>query len=370
MMRPLPRASRISRFAAGRPLTPDLIEGEQVMSPVESPLAACNAAVGSALAVLSIAACNAEPGEDPGSAITHDSVGVPSADAPGLARGPGNPAGLREFRDCAACPLMVELPPGTYLMGATELEADEAGGGQRPRRLKDIEKPRVEVDIRYRFAVGKFEVTFDEWDRCVADGGCTYVPDDRGWGREDRPVIHVSSVDVRPYLAWLREVSGQPYRLLTSSEWEYAARAGTSTAYWWGDDIGVGNVSCDGCGGDWDNKSTAPVGTYAANPWGLHDMLGNVNELVADCWVATNEGHPLNGSAVLEASPWWEGGECKRPTWRGGDWASYTWALRAAWRSGGWLGPDFRSDHPAFGGVRGFRVARTIQAEEQATGIL
>ena len=111
------------------------------------------------------------------------------------------------------------------------------------------EAPQHYVAIGTRFAVFKFELTFDQWDACVADGGCNgYRPDDRGWGRGRRPVINVSWNDAQQYVAWLAKKTGRPYRLLTEAEWEYAARAGTATAYYWGDDIGKANAACDGCG--------------------------------------------------------------------------------------------------------------------------
>ena len=107
----------------------------------------------------------------------------------------------------------------------------------------------IEVRIGERFAVGKYEVTFGEWEACVAGGGCGgYRPDDRGWGRGDRPVINVSWEDARGYVRWLSRKTGKTYRLLSEAEWEYVARAGTQTKYWWGDEIGRGRANCDGCG--------------------------------------------------------------------------------------------------------------------------
>ncbi|MDE2981671.1 MAG: SUMF1/EgtB/PvdO family nonheme iron enzyme [Gemmatimonadota bacterium] len=276
-----------------------------------------------------------------------------------------NPAGLREFRDCAACPLMIELPPGRYLMGRTEGEEKRTGldlDPNRPQRTRDIERPQIAIEIGHTFALGKYEVTFDEWDQCVEAGGCNYRPTDRGWGRGNRPVIHVSRLDAEEYLAWLTEVTGQAYRLPSNAEWEYAARAGTTTARWWGDELGRARAVCDGCGSRWDDLSSAPVGSFPPNPWGLHDMLSNVSEVVADCWHESYDGHPTDGSPRLEAPPGWPSGECKRATWRGGGWPYFSWTVRAAHRSGGNMPFEYRGDDPRAGGSHGFRVARTVES--------
>lgn len=278
-----------------------------------------------------------------------------------------NPAGLREFRDCDFCPVMVELPPGGFEMGRAEGEDRRLGLDREPKRpefTRERERPRVQIEFGHRFAIGKYEVTFDEWDRCVAEGGCDYEPADRGWGRGDRPVVHVSLLDVETYLAWLREATGRPYRLPGSAEWEYAARAGTTTARWWGDEVGRGHAVCDECGLEWEVGSTAPTGSLPPNPWGLHDMLGNVSELVADCWTATYEEVPADGSPVREASPHWSDGRCLRPTWRGGAFSYFRWTVRSAWRSGGSIlaTAEERHAHAQVGGGTGFRVALTLDA--------
>ena len=291
-----------------------------------------------------------------GDATQEDTPTTPEDPAP-------NPAGLREFRDCPACPLMIELPPGRYLMGRPDEEEERLGMNRNPDRVqfsRDAERPQLEVEIDYHLALGKYEITFDEWDHCVDSGGCTYRPTDRGWGRGTRPVIHLSLQDTEEYLTWLRDVTGEPYRLPSSAEWEYAARAGTTTARWWGDALGTGLAVCDGCGSRWDDVSTAPVGSFSANPWGLHDMLSNVSELVADCWHDSYRGHPTDGSPRLKPPPGWPEDRCRRATSRGGAWSFFTWTVRAATRSGGNVTLDNRGDHPRAGGSRGFRVARTV----------
>lgn len=200
---------------------------------------------------------------------------------------------------------MVSLPAGSFRMGCDEKKGDEnCGYNVRPVHAVTI-KP---------FEMGKTEVTFDEWDACVADGGCPYTPQDKGWGRGNQPVINVSWNDTQTYLAWLNRKTGKSYRLPTEAEWEYAARAGTTTAYFWGNDLGGGNANCYGCGSRWGDKQTAPVGSFRPNPFGLYDMHGNVEEWVQDCW-HDYEDAPQDGSAVMRD------GSCFHVV-RGGSWES------------------------------------------------
>ena len=239
-----------------------------------------------------------------------------------------------KFRDCSECPEMVVVPLGSFTMGSP---GGEGIGNERPRH-------RVRID--YRLAVGVYEVTFAEWDACVSAGGCGgYRPDDEGWGRGNRPVINVSWDNAQSYVRWLSNKTGKSYRLLSESEWEYVARAGSVTAYSWGNDIGHNRANCDGCGSRWDDEKTAPVGAFSANAWGLYDVHGNVWEWVADCWNDSYTGAPADGSA-------WERGNCSRRVLRGGSWYSEPRGLRAAVRSrspSGWRNYGY-----------GFRIARTL----------
>ena len=239
-----------------------------------------------------------------------------------------------KFRDCSECPEMVVVPLGSFTMGSP---GGEGIGDERPRH-------RVRID--YRLAVGVYEVTFAEWDACVSAGGCGgYRPDDRGWGRGNRPVINVRWEDAQSYVRWLSNKTGKSYRLLSESEWEYVARAGSVTAYSWGNEIGHNRANCNGCGSRWDNEKTAPVGAFSANAWGLHDVHGNVWEWVADCWNDSYTGAPADGSA-------WESGDCSRRVLRGGSWVSGPRHLRAANRFRYTAGDRFV--------VYGFRIARTV----------
>ena len=179
------------------------------------------------------------------------------------------------FQDCPECPKLVVVPSGSFMMGSPK---NEKG------RHAD-EGPVHEVRIGYQLAVGVYPVTFDEWDACVSGGGCCgYKPDDEGWGRGNRPVINVSWEDAKMYVEWLSWKTGKGYRLLSESEWEYVARAGTVTSYWWGDEIGKNRANCDECGSRWGGEKTSPVDSFSANAFGLHDVHGNVWEWVEDCW--------------------------------------------------------------------------------------
>jgi len=253
------------------------------------------------------------------------------------------------FRDCLACPEMTVVSAGTFAMGSPPGETDRA----------DNEGPSHAVHIARPFAVGRFEVTFDEWDACVSGGGCNgYAPGDAGWGRGRRPAMHVSWLDAKMYVEWLKAKTGQPYRLLTEAEWEYAARAGTTTPYHFGTDATllcrfangadqsatvpkVRNTSCNDSFGD----MTAPVGAFSANPFGLHDMLGNVWEWVEDCHQDNYNGAPTDGSARVNAN-------CPSRVVRGGSWLIIPRGLRSAYRAH--LKSDYRDDDV------GFRVARSI----------
>lgn len=216
------------------------------------------------------------------------------------------------FRDCPECPLMVRVPSGSFPMA--DLERSPAGSVR-------------EWTLSEPLAVGVYEVTFDEWDACRQAGACLGHPlSDGDWGRGDRPAINLHWENAQSYVVWLRESTGKGYRLLTEAEWEYAARAGTSTKYGWGDEIGANRANCAGCGSPWDGDRTAPVGSFAPNAWGLHDMHGNIWELVTDCWRVSHVGAPLDGGARLN-------GECSKRVMRGGGWRSVPNQLASSMRS-------------------------------------
>lgn len=241
------------------------------------------------------------------------------------------------FKDCANCPEMVVVPAGSFKMGSPTSEPERS----------DEEGPQHPVTIARPFAVGRFEVTFDEWDACVAEGGCNgYKPPDQGWGRGRRPVVNVSWADAQSYVRWLSKKTHKSYRLLSGSEYEYAMRAGTQTVYPWGDTVGTNNANCHSCGSQWDAKQTAPVGSFAPNGFGLYDMVGNVREWTEDCYHDTYNGSPTDDSS------WVEGGDCYHRVVRGGSFLLAPAFLRSASRY--WFASDYRLRY------LGFRVARTL----------
>ena len=243
---------------------------------------------------------------------------------------------VERFRDCPDCPQMVVVPAGRFRMGCV------SGQG-----CFDDEKPVRQVRIRRPFALSVHEVTFAEWDACVSAGGCGgYRPNDAGRGRENRPVMNVSWNDTRSYVSWLSRRTGKTYRLPSESEWEYAARAGSTTKYSWGNEVGRNRANCVGCRSRWDRQRTAPVGSFPANAFGLHDMHGNVWEWVEDCWNNSYARAPKHGGA-------WLSGECAERVLRGGSWLYDPRYLRAAYRLGSPSGIRNLNDI-------GFRVARTL----------
>ncbi|MBI4724290.1 MAG: formylglycine-generating enzyme family protein [Rhodomicrobium sp.] len=230
------------------------------------------------------------------------------------------------FKDCAQCPEMVVVPSGRFAMGSPKDEP----------------------------AVGRFSVTFAEWDACAADGGCGgYKPIDQGWGREDHPVINVNWSDARAYVKWLSRKTGKRYRLLSEAEREYVTRAGTKTPFWWGSSISPDQANYNGTAdvykgggrkGEFRGK-TVPVKSFGLNPWGLYQVHGNIWEWVEDCWHDSYRGARGDGSARIT-------GDCNLRALRGGSWNGRPSHLRSAYRN--------MFDAGDRGITGGFRVARTL----------
>jgi formylglycine-generating enzyme required for sulfatase activity/ABC-type dipeptide/oligopeptide/nickel transport system ATPase component len=242
---------------------------------------------------------------------------------------------LASFRECAKdCPEMIVIPAGEFVMGSPRNEKGRFAH----------EGPQHSVTIAKAFAVSKFNVTFDDWDACISVGGCPQVSDG-GFGRHRKPIINVTWHDAQQYVAWFSKMTGKIYRLLSEAEWEYAARAGTTTAYPWGDEIGKENANCNGCGSKWDNRETSPVGSFKPNAFGLYDMAGNVWQWVQDCYNDNYNGAPTDGTE-------WTSGDCSRRVGRTGSWGDSPRELRAAFRNRN--GTVYRND-----GI-GFRVGRTL----------
>jgi formylglycine-generating enzyme required for sulfatase activity len=233
-------------------------------------------------------------------------------------------------------PEMVVIPAGRFRMGDIQ---GKRGPDERPVR---------EVHMGRPFAVGRYEITFDQYDE-FAKATKRELPEDEGFGRGRLPVIFVSWDDAVAYAEWLTRQTGKRYRLPTEAEWEYAARAGTETEFWWGNEMKKGLANCTGCGSQWDRKQTAPVGSFKPNPFGLYDTAGNVIEWVQDCWHENYNGAPLDGS------PWEQkdGGDCGRRGLRGGHWRNAQDFMRSSFRM--WNRPTVRRHTP------GFRLVREIE---------
>jgi formylglycine-generating enzyme required for sulfatase activity len=264
------------------------------------------------------------------------------------------------FKECESCPAMVVVPAGSFMMGSPESErgpiaaayaryAAVPGFTAVPLSTED---PQHNVTVARPIAVSRFPVTFDEWDACVSDGGCNgYRPSDQGWGRGRRPVINVNWNDAKAYVAWLSHKTGKTYRLLSEAEWEYMARAGTTTPFWWGASFSTSQANYNGgytYGGEptgENRQKTVPVDSFSPNPWGLYQVHGNSYDWVEDCYHDSYNGAPFDGSA-------WTSGNCNARVVRGGAWSSAPWVLRSAFRSK--FPSDFRSSN------HGFRLARTL----------
>ena len=233
------------------------------------------------------------------------------------------------FSDCTGCPEMTVLAGGLFVMGSPDNE---------PGRGRD-EGPQREVSVA-PFAMGKYEVTFSQWDACLAGGGCNgYSPPDGGWGRGDRPVTGVSWEDAQAYVNWLNsQAGGTSYRLPSEAEWEYAARAGQAAAYAFGARVTQTEATFLA-------RQTTPVGAHAPNAFNLYDMHGNAGELVEDCYAANYDLAPIDGVAV-------EADECRRRVYRGGSYNDQAPVLRAAARR-------FTETTSRTQGI-GFRVARSL----------
>ena len=254
-----------------------------------------------------------------------------------------------QVRDCSDCAPVALLPAGQFIMGA---DGGEPGRPDGPPHLVRIERP---------FGLAVTEVTNAQFARFVkatgaADAdGCEVWPkgavpfekarwQDPGYGRAplpDEPVACVSWNEASAYAAWLAKETGKPYRLPSEAEWEYAARAGTVTAYWWGDEAGSGNANCRDCGSGHEHE-TAPVGSFRPNPFGLHDMNGNVWEWTADCWRPHHAAPPERS----------RDGTCPAHVVKGGSWYYFPPMSRPAARA--------RNDVRTNSYNIGFRIARDL----------
>jgi formylglycine-generating enzyme required for sulfatase activity len=233
------------------------------------------------------------------------------------------------FRDCTECPELIVVPAGAFEMGSSEYP---------------IERPIHHVMIGKPFAMSRYEVTFSQWDACVAEHGCSYRPDDQGRGRTNLPVSDVSWSDAQTYVAWLSKTTGYKYRLPSEAEWEYAARGGTTGPFWWGDASATSQANCRDCGPGL-GEQTMPVGSFPANGFGLADTAGNIAEWVADCWTDSYKDAPKDGSAQVSDA-------CKHRVLRGGSFDSSLRYMRSSSR--------FLYDAGVRYYTNGFRVLREL----------
>ena len=349
------------------PLVPGAATGTSASAAVDAELARLKAEVErlrqqqavNATSPVTTAASSQQPAV-PSASTKPAIVGTPDGPDPARSVVPGSG---QSFRDCPECPEMVVVPAGKFTMGSSPTEiADLTKEFSRYKQWWDSEGPQRTVTIRQPFAVGKFEVTLDEWAACVAGGVCT---NNSGKGRQ--PVIARSWDNAMHYVAWLARKTGKPYRLLTEAEWEYAARAGTTTPFSTGSTITTAQANFNGTAtyngstkGAYRGKSTE-VGSFVANPFGLFDMHGNVYEWVEDCWHANYNRAPSDGSAWTTACM-----NSGRRVVRGGAFDFDPVSLRSAsrrWYSSEDLNviSDWRNEIFSYLSMRiGFRVARIL----------
>ena len=237
----------------------------------------------------------------------------------------------QEVKDCPGCPVLIALPAGAFTMGSNTSDPSE--------------KPAHQVSIAKPFAIGKYEVTVEQWDACVQASACSRITIDGNLSKTS-PVRDVSWDDAQQYAQWLAKTTGKPYRLPTEAEWEYAARGGTSTRYWWGEQMRSGMANCKGCGDPWQKEGPVNVGSFPANPFGIHDVNGSVWEWVADCWHNSYKGAPADGNA-------WDEPNCRARVIRGGSWREEASYMPSSTR--------FKYDASVRHSQNGFRVARAME---------
>lgn len=306
--------SRIARLRAEKP---------RVETPAQKPAAAPAAKAPAAV----------PPPSRPVERQATPPASAPAAAPPKLAAGETPPpaANLAEIRDCKECPPLISLPGGSFIMGSNTDDLSE--------------RPAHRVTLANPFAIGKLEVTVAQWNVCVDAGACPRIGAN-GAADKDMPVRDVSWNDAQQYVKWLAKTTGKPYRLPTEAEWEYAARGGTSTRYWWGPAMRAGTANCKDCGEPWDPAAPARAGSFAANPYKLQDMNGSVWEWVADCWHNSYKGAPDDGRA-------WDEPICRVRVIRGGSWRDGSAYMLSTTR--------FKYDASVRQNQNGFRVARDLK---------
>ncbi|KVL68193.1 hypothetical protein WJ50_06110 [Burkholderia ubonensis] len=315
--------ARLARLRAAAPKVP---APAQTASPTPAPapvpaLAPASAAPASAAA--------AQPAHTPGSPAKAPPPAA--AAAPSAQQQKGVATAANEIRDCPACPAMLAVSPGTFAMGSNSGDPSE--------------KPAHRVTLDHSYALAKYVVTVAQWNTCRDAGACPRLPGDSNTA-PNAPVRDLSWDDAQQYVKWLSKISGKSYRLPTEAEWEYAARGGTATRYWWGNDMRPGNANCKDCGPPWRAEAPANVGSFAANPLGFYDMGGGVWEWVSDCWHNSYKNAPADGRS-------WDEPNCQVRVIRGGSWRDGASYMPVSTR--------FKYDSSVRYSANGFRVARDLK---------
>jgi formylglycine-generating enzyme required for sulfatase activity len=276
--------------------------------------------------------------EKPRPPVVKRPADAPPASAPAApaepARAASGPSLLQkagsDIRDCPTCPVLSVIAPGAFTMGSNSSDPSE--------------KPPRRVTVDTPFAIGRTEVTVEQWNACVDAGACPRVTDTAR--APNTPARDISWDDAQLYVKWLTKVSGKPYRLPTEAEWEFAARGGTSSRYSWGDDMRRGSANCKDCGDPWQADGPAPVASFAANAYGLHDMNGSVWEWVEDCWHSSYKNAPADARAWTESF-------CPVHVIRGGSWRDGASYMPVTTR--------FKYDGSVRHSQNGFRVVREMK---------
>jgi formylglycine-generating enzyme required for sulfatase activity len=328
----IPPPAKAQQTAAAQPLPtpqppapPPAQSMPKSAAPLPPPAVAASAKKPDTLASLQPIAPRAEPSPPPQPQPQRDLAMVVPPVAPSSSGAAG-----RSFQDCPTCPTMVRIPAGSLMMG---------------QGAKDTSALPAHHVVLKAFALGQYPVTVAEWNTCRSDGGCGPPPRMAPETKDDTPIHNVSWDDTQTFIAWLSHRAGQAYRLPTEAEWEYAARAGTTTRYWWGDQTGIALANCTGCGGTQDPRAPLSAATFAPNPFGLYGMLGGVAQWVQDCWLPNYHNAPGDGSARQSPS-------CMQRVLRGG-------SFRAGVDD---IVPTARGyyDAPVRYLANGFRVARDL----------
>ncbi|WP_322028721.1 formylglycine-generating enzyme family protein [Paraburkholderia sp. J76] len=268
----------------------------------------------------------AAPASTPPAAATATAAAAAAKANPAISK-----PGPHDIQDCPSCPVLIAVTPGNFTMG---IDNDDPS-----------ERPTHHVTISHSYALSKYAVTVAQWHTCVAAGACPRLSGEIN-ASPNAPVRDLSWDDAQQYVKWLSKISGKPYRLPTEAEWEYAARAGTETRYWWGNDMRKGTANCKDCGPPWRIEAPDDVGSFPANAFGFYDMAGGVWEWVSDCWHNSYKNAPDDGHS-------WDEPNCQTRVIRGGSWRDGAGYMLAATR--------FKYDSSVRYEANGFRVARDMK---------